>query len=45
LNIGLDAVAFADRFAQAAQLLGHDLDALHRPRKPLPNQKVIEHGR
>jgi hypothetical protein len=45
VNIGVDAVAFADRFAAAAQLLGHDLDTLHRPRKPLPKQKVIEHGR
>jgi hypothetical protein len=44
VNIGVDAVAFADRFAQAAALLGNNIDALHRPRKPLPNQKVIEHG-
>jgi hypothetical protein len=47
LNVAVDAVAFADRFALASELLGHDGDAVHRPRKPLPgqpNQKVIQHG-
>jgi hypothetical protein len=45
LNITtVDATAFANRFAQAAELLGNSIDPPHRPRKPLPNQKVIEHG-
>jgi hypothetical protein len=44
LNVAVDAVAFADRFALASELLGHDIDPPHRPRKQLQNQKVIEHG-
>ncbi|WP_156898870.1 DUF5681 domain-containing protein [Bradyrhizobium erythrophlei] len=44
LNIAVDVVAFADRFARAAELLGN-IDT-PKPRKALPNQppKVIEHG-
>jgi hypothetical protein len=47
IDLSIDPVTFADRLAQAASLLGHNLDDLHRPRKPLRNQptKVIEHER
>jgi hypothetical protein len=44
LNVMVDATAFANRFAQAAELLGHDPGELHRPRKPLPNQKLLDHA-
>jgi hypothetical protein len=42
LSIGIDPTSFADRFAQAAALLG--LDPPRQVRRPLPGQRVIEHG-
>jgi hypothetical protein len=43
LNLGLDATAFSDRLAQAAALLGHDIDPPRQVRRPLPGQHIIEH--
>jgi hypothetical protein len=43
LSVEISAVAFADRFRAAAELLGHDVDP-PRLRRPLPGQRVIEHG-
>jgi hypothetical protein len=43
LNVAIDAASFADRFAQAAALLGQDIEPPRRPRKLLPGQRVIEH--
>jgi hypothetical protein len=45
LSMSLDATAFADRLAQAAALLGHDIDPPRRLRKLLPGQPgLIENG-
>jgi hypothetical protein len=42
LSVGLDAASFARTFQDAVRLLGNEVP----PRRPpLPNQKVIEHGR
>jgi hypothetical protein len=42
LNVAIDAVAFADRFNMACELLGNE--APRQVRKPLPGQRVvIEH--
>jgi hypothetical protein len=46
LNVALDATAFADRLAQAAALLGHEIDPPRRIRPALPGQpRVIEHSK
>jgi hypothetical protein len=45
LNIAIDVASFADRFAAAAQLLGHDIDPPRLRRHPLPGQRIIEHGK
>ena len=45
INMSLDVASFADRFAQAAALLGHDIDPPRRLRKPLPGQpRLIKNG-
>jgi hypothetical protein len=44
LNVSLDAVAFADKFRMACELLGNE-PAPRQIRKRLPGQpRVIEHG-
>lgn len=42
LNMSLNVADFASRFTQAVSLLGNDPP--RQIRKPLPGQRVIEHG-
>jgi hypothetical protein len=45
LNVAVDVADFADRFAQAAALLGQDVGPPRRLRKRLPGQPpLIENG-
>jgi hypothetical protein len=43
LNVSIDAVAFADKFRMACELLGNE-PAPRQIRKRLPGQRVIEHN-
>jgi hypothetical protein len=43
LNMSLNAAAFADKWRQASELLGHDV-TMPNPRRPLRTVKVIDHG-
>ena len=46
LTVGIDPSAFADKFAQAAELLGVEVDPVKppRPMRVIERAKVIEHG-
>jgi hypothetical protein len=43
INVAIDAVAFADKFRVACELLGNT-EPPRQVRRPLPGQRVIEHG-
>jgi hypothetical protein len=43
LNMTLDAAAFADKWRQASELLGHDV-TMPNPRRSLRTVKVLDHG-